>query len=291
MSSAQQLDGKITRREFGKIFVNLFPTRGWRFDDDVYDVFFKVNRMIYQLQHNALNFVKKHRLFSILINNPSYHSQSLYSLDQSDDFELPTNPNELNKEQMRAVKCIVDGEYNPVPYLIYGPPGKICFFQFLQKTFNIIKFSGTGKTKTVVAAIEKIVRTTNKNILVCAQSNAACNEIAERLASLLSKTQMLRLFSLSYDLDKISATIKPFCNLYDGELEYPSLECLYEFRVLICTLSTSGCLVRARISTDFNPKHFGYVFIDECASAHETMALIPIAGKDKIVLRFILYSG
>lgn len=139
---------------------------------------------------------------------------------------------------------------------------------------------GTGKTKTVVAAIVKIVQTTSKNILVCAQSNAACNEITERLVKLLSNTEMLRMFSMSYDLDEISSTIEPFCNLFDNELKYPALNYLYKFRVLICTLSVSGCLVRARNSIYFDPKHFGYVFIDECASANETMTLIPIAGKD-----------
>lgn len=146
-------------------------------------------------------------------------------------------------------------------------------------------FEGTGKTKTIVAAIEKIVRTTSKNVLVCAQSNAACNEIAERLTKVLTSKQMFRMFSMSYDLDQISSTIEPFCNLFDGELKYPSLEYLYQFRVLICTLSTSGCFVRAR---NHDRRHFGYVFIDESASAHETMTLIPIAGMDQ--LRFISES-
>lgn len=128
-----------------------------------------------------------------------------------------------------------------------------------------------------------IVHSTTKNVLVCAQSNAAANEIAERLCKILDNEQMLRMFSQSYDHDKISSTLKPFCNLYDGELKYPSLNYLYKFRVLICTLSTAGCLVRARGSGFFEAAHFGYVFIDECASAHETMALIPIAGKNVII--------
>lgn len=127
------------------------------------------------------------------------------------------------------------------------------------------------------------MHTTTKNVLVCAQSNAACNEIAERLLKLLDKKQLLRMFSMSHDHDKISSTVEPFCNLYDGELKYPSLDYLYKFRVLICTLSTAGCLVRVRNSSKFNAAHFGYVFIDECASAQETMALIPIAGKKKML--------
>lgn len=114
--------------------------------------------------------------------------------------------------------------------------------------------------------------------MVCAQSNAACNEIAERLAKVLTVKEMLRMFSQSYDHDQISPTIHPFCNLFDGELKYPALDYLYKYRVLICTLATSGCLVRARTCAEYNQRHFGYVFIDECASAHETMSLIPIAG-------------
>lgn len=43
------------------------------------------------------------------------------------------------------------------------------------------EITGTGKTKTLVAAIEQIVRTTDQNVLVCASSNAACDEIAVRL--------------------------------------------------------------------------------------------------------------
>lgn len=92
---------------------------------------------------------------------------------------------------------------------------------------------------------------------------------------------MFRMFSISTDFDHISPTIAPFCNLLDGTLKYPSLDYLYGFRVLICTLATSGCLVRARKNKEFNAGHFGYVFIDECASAHETMSLIPIAGINK----------
>lgn len=66
------------------------------------------------------------------------------------------------------------------------------------------------------------------------------------------------------------------CNLYNdlNELKYPSLDYIYQYRVVICTLATAGCLVRANC----DPKHFSYVIIDECASALETMALVPIAG-------------
>lgn len=131
-----------------------------------------------------------------------------------------------------------------------------------------------------MAAIEKIIRTTKKFILVCAQSNAACDEIAQRLSKTLTKEQMLRMYSKSFDLDKLSATLRPYCNLvatcHGDEFQYPCFEDLYRYRVLVCTLSTAGYLVKD--TKCFKSNHFGWIFIDECASAHETMSLIPIAG-------------
>lgn len=68
-----------------------------------------------------------------------------------------------------------------------------------------------------------------------------------------------------------------------GEYEFPSLEYLYQFRVVICTLNTAGCIVRARArGQDSDPKfksgHFSHVIIDEAASVQMPVALISIAG-------------
>jgi len=35
----------------------------------------------------------------------------------------------LNQEQRRAVMRILEGNYRPVPYVIYGPPGSIIFLK------------------------------------------------------------------------------------------------------------------------------------------------------------------
>ncbi|XP_055301201.1 putative helicase mov-10-B.1 isoform X2 [Sitodiplosis mosellana] len=256
----EEWDGKINRKESNKIYVHLFTSpKQMPSTNELYDISFKLNQTVYQLQHNAIDYITKHGLFDILINNPMYHTQERSIRSSSDSALTNCNNDELNIEQRQAVNCIVEGKHHPIPYLLYGPPG-------------------TGKTKVIVAAIKTIVRTTVENILVCAQSNAACDEIANRLCQVLNKDQMMRMYSTSYDLDKISSTIKPYCNLFDDELRYPALKEIYKFRVVICTLSTSGCLSRARVNVNFKPDHFGYVIIDECASAHETMALIPIAG-------------
>lgn len=62
--------------------------------------------------------------------------------------------------------------------------------------------------------------------------------------------------------------------------KFPSLEYLYQFRVVICTFNTSGCFPRARdLNEKFNFSHFSHIFIDEAASVQMTVALIGIAGK------------
>lgn len=140
-------------------------------------------------------------------------------------------------------------------------------------------FKGTGKTRTLIAAIEEIVRSTNKYVLVCANSNSACDEIAERLVNVLEFGEMFRMYAKSYDVRKISSNLKPICNWLKGEFHFPSMHFLNKFRVLVCTLTTAGCLSRARDDPYFSATHFSHIFIDESASTHEPITMIPIAGK------------
>lgn len=139
---------------------------------------------------------------------------------------------------------------------------------------------GTGKTRTLVASIEEIVRSKNdKYILVCANSNTACDEIAERLLNVLKQNEVFRMYSKTHSIAKVSKRIAPICNYKDGRFQFPSLEYLYKYRVLVSTLSTAGALARARgADSKFKSDHFSHVMIDECASTHTTMSLIAIAG-------------
>lgn len=149
-----------------------------------------------------------------------------------------------------------------------------------HSVINLKYFKGTGKTRTLVAAIEQIVRTTKKNILVCAMSNAACDEITERLSNVLNETEMYRFFAKSYKFERINPRIAKVSNYSSRGIFYPSLKYLYKFRVIVCTLCSAGCFTRARLDKKvWKPDHFGYCIIDECASSHETMSLIPIAGE------------
>lgn len=113
-------------------------------------------------------------------------------------------------------------------------------------------------------------------ILISTASNSACNEIGSRLLKYLPSTDILRLFAASQErkMDLIDDELLEASNLDSGDHFYPCLEELYQFRVILCTLCVAGRLGLASI----NPTHFTHVFIDECGSATETEALIPIVG-------------
>lgn len=167
--------------------------------------------------------------------------------------------NGLNKEQQQTVESILSKPDN-LPYVLYGPPG-------------------TGKTRTIVAAIEQVVRTTDKCVLVCAMSNSACDEIAERLAQVLEPHEVYRMYARSFRHGNMSELVKRISNWSRSGIRTPSLKRLYEYRVVCTTLCTAGCFSRAHIDRKvWRADHFGFVFIDECASSSETMALIPVAG-------------
>lgn len=248
-------DGQIILKENNKIFVDLTSIENWK-PEQLYDIVFQNNRTFYLLQHQALDLVRSHKLFDLLINNPNYYSNWKSS---DNEYCKPESTIlidlDLNEEQKEAVVNIVNGAFYPLPYLLYGPPG-------------------TGKTKTLVASILNIVETSNENILVCAQSNAACDEITVRLKEFLDESAMFRMYSKSKGTEEITKSIIAFSNYFGEELKYPPLKYIYKYRVVICTLATAGCLTRANC----NPKHFKYVFIDECASAVETISLVPIVG-------------
>lgn len=131
----------------------------------------------------------------------------------------------------------------------------------------------------MVAAIAEIARGSNNFVLALAHSNAACDELTARLLGVLRDGELFRLYAKSFDKDKLIAKIKPICNLENGEFQFPSLKYIYGFRVVVSTLLTAGCLVRARdADPDFDSGHFSHIFIDEAGCIHEPVSMIPIAG-------------
>lgn len=238
---------------------------------DKFDICFVVNPIPYRAQHLALQFFKSHKLFDLLINNPIYNDyiQINYQIEKDDRFENF----DLNDEQRSAVAHILNKTDNLPPYILYGP-------------------AGTGKTKTVVAAIVNIVRKTQDNVLVCVQTNLACDEITSRLIHHLKKDEMLRLYAKTYPVQKVDKKLRAFSNIYEIDskyfFEFPRLSCIYSYRVVICTLCTSSCLARATKEKKWTANHFKYVFIDENACTAEILSLVAIAGK-RIFIVFIIF--
>lgn len=177
----------------------------------------------------------------------------------------------LNEEQKTAIVNIVQCKNGQIPYILDGPPG-------------------TGKTRVIVASIEEIIRDTQKQnfVLVCSSSNSACDEIFGRLLTIFDCNEIFRLYTVSHERKKVEERYIKFCN-WDEETKaftMPDLKYLYSQRVIICTLAVAGNLVRANGNVAFKPDHFSHVIIDECASTHETLTMVPIAG-EIIILQFI----
>lgn len=139
--------------------------------------------------------------------------------------------------------------------------------------------TGTGKTKTLVAAIDEIITISEQNhVLVCCNSNTACDEIVERLIPFFENDQLIRLYTTSYNKRKMDYRFEPYSNWCRNQFTIPSLKELYSFKVIVCTLVVAGNFARAYNDPHFNPTHFSHIIIDESANTHETMTMIPIAG-------------
>lgn len=139
---------------------------------------------------------------------------------------------------------------------------------------------GTGKTRTLVSAIEEIVNLSeDSHILVCAHSNNACDEITNRLIPVFNEKKLLRLYAPSYNTKNIPIHFKPYGNLLNKIIAIPSWKHLHEYRVVVSTLGTSGNLARGFEDKFFNCHHFTHIFTDEAACTHEPMTMLPIAGK------------
>uniref|UniRef100_A0A8C4GF93 RNA helicase n=1 Tax=Dicentrarchus labrax TaxID=13489 RepID=A0A8C4GF93_DICLA len=236
----------MTTCEFECRFISDFKD-GMRFR-----VLFAINRVPLRIQHRAVARVYKHGLREVLFPTgklSSHHShihRSAY---------LKSNP-----EQHMAIQHILAGSAKPSPYLVFGPPG-------------------TGKTATLVEAINQIVKTqASCNILACAPSNSATDHLCEKIleGNLGNWLEVYRLYSLSTPVKNIPQNSKLCCNLIYGTNTFmiPPKEELMNYKILVTTLQTAGRLVTGGIP----PGHFTYIFVDEAGQAAETECIIPIAG-------------
>ncbi|XP_062514184.1 putative helicase mov-10-B.1 isoform X2 [Corticium candelabrum] len=228
-----------------------------------YNIEFTFRRTTLRLQHRALDSAEE---LPKGILHPE--SVSIYSMIRNKlrfyDIAVERNP-----EQKRAVEAIVAGRSNDAPYIIYGPPG-------------------TGKTKTTVEAIKQVLKASSGHrVLACAPSNSATDLLCEGILKHWPKSEVLRLnaYTRQRTADIPECVMEVSC--YDCKteaFEMPERRRLDNYRVIVCTLTTSGRLV----SIPMPAGHFTHIFVDESGHAVEPECLIPLAGLYHPACHFIM---
>ncbi|RHY23428.1 hypothetical protein DYB32_009204, partial [Aphanomyces invadans] len=189
----------------------------------------------------------------------------------------------INLEQARAIDDIehlvatASSNAPLVPYLLFGPPG-------------------TGKTVTIVESIEQILRAARKNaskavhILACAPSNAAADNIVDRLAgtSDITSNELRRVMAFSRRVKDTPASVLPFTTIaargHDGDgFVQPTLDDLQSTSIIVSTIATGAKLFNMGVKRGF----FDLIVFDEAAQATEPdvcSVLGPLASSRTVVV-------
>ncbi|XP_015251753.1 PREDICTED: putative helicase mov-10-B.1 [Cyprinodon variegatus] len=218
-----------------------------------FDVEFTINSLTMKLQHRAVDLAVKHELGEMLF--PSDTAVPSFSITKLSMFNRKL---ENNPQQRKAVEHIIAGSSKPAPYIIFGPPG-------------------TGKTITVVEAINQVTRVDpSAHILACAPSNSACDLLCERLKAHLNSNQLYRMYASSRDPNTVPPGLLKHSN-WDEKNDcfvFPKKEFLMKYKVIVTTLFTAGRFVTGGVPVG----HFSHVFVDEAGQAEEPQCIIAIAG-------------
>ena len=176
------------------------------------------------------------------------------------------HPRALNDKQREVLAMVTSGARASI---LWGPPG-------------------TGKTTALVAAIaETLVIDPHCRILVCAPSNEAADLIIDRLHSGYAHvcSSMLRLNGVSRDAKLVSAIVHKYSLLHGGGFEFPDVAELLVYRLVVCTLMTSGKLFAVGVPE----QHFTHLFVDE--SGHTTEADLMVALQSAPNVKHMMLAG
>jgi hypothetical protein len=157
-------------------------------------------------------------------------------------------PSQLNHTQASFIRVAMARTLQPSMDAIRGP-------------LILTGPAGTGKTKTLLLAILKILEHTAASlasshrdinstgiprILVCTPSHTAANVIAERLAKSgsLGPSQLFRLLDADRPVETIPSSILPYChqNPITGAFSLPPDNQLLHYRVIVSTCADANIL-------------------------------------------------
>ena len=228
-----------------------------RFGDDfslysgnTVDVRFVLNRMPFRRMHQAL---ARHFCPARILFPEIEHVKTMPAI-QEDIVPFNRCIGE-NPEQLACVISILQQPPGSPPFVIFGPPG-------------------TGKTVTIVEAIEQLLlRNPDAHILACAPSNSAADIIATKLMNLGIMNGLLRLNATSRDYAKLPHALRDFSVINDNKVfAIPVLENLLKYQVIVATCISGGIPYGLGVK----PGHFSHIFIDEAGQASEPEVMIPI---------------
>jgi helicase MOV-10 len=136
---------------------------------------------------------------------------------------------------------------------------------------------GTGKTITIVEAMQQILSWPDAKILACAPSNSAADLIASRLSTTINPTDLFRFYATSRPKDSLPDELQDYTYTDEnGAFSVPSdpspKAALGAFRVVVTTCQSGSIAHGIGLPRGL----FTHIFIDEAGQATEPEALVSI---------------
>lgn len=220
-----------------------------------YNARFTINRLTLRRMHQALKQQKdehKHLRPGQTVETFLFPSSPI--LGREEVPEVKEINQSLNREQLSAVRHIVNRTQRDNFYVVFGPPG-------------------TGKTTTIIEAMKQILSHDSKaKLLCCAPSNEAADLLVEKLHP-MPVADMKRVCAFQRSPVGVSEVVKKYVRVGQGKFKMPRVAAILKARVVVATCSTAAVLGSYGIA----PDHFTHIFLDEAGYALEPEALVPFA--------------
>ncbi|XP_017472706.1 PREDICTED: probable RNA helicase armi [Rhagoletis zephyria] len=274
-------DGVIHKVLFNRVLLKFNEGFQSKYNGEDFRLEFYFSRFAFRKQHYAVNRIIKHVGEQFLFPSRVYtrdEPQLPIELDSDDNLMLKGtqcpwfNP-ELNPIQKRAIRNILRGESQNMPYVIFGPPG-------------------TGKTMTLVETMLQLIKhIPSSRLLIGTPSNGSADLIATRLiaSKQLQPGDFVRLVSQNQiEKEMIPEHLMPYCATVDMAADGTcddsmivtesgmKLRCQMKYlgrhRLTISTCTTLGNFLQM----GFPPGHFTHVLIDESGQCTEPEVMVPV---------------